>query len=91
MPPNRPKLADKELDQIKKWISGGLLENVGGKAVAAAKPAMDLTLQADAIGKPEGPPPMPVKKLPLNPVVHIAHRNAITGLASSPWALKVTE
>src|SRR5436305_8735164 len=37
MPPNRPKLADKELDLIKKWISGGLLENAAGKAVAAAK------------------------------------------------------
>src|SRR5262245_33428730 len=33
MPPNRPKLADKELDLIKKWISGGLLENPSGKAV----------------------------------------------------------
>src|SRR5436190_4255958 len=57
MPPNRPKLADKELELIKKWISGGLLENAAGKAIAAAKPGVDLTLQADAIGKPEGPPP----------------------------------
>ena len=53
MPPNRPKLADKELDLIKKWISGGLIENAGGKAVAAAKPAMDLTLQSDAVGRSE--------------------------------------
>ena len=86
MPPNRPKLADKELELIRKWITGGLLENAAGKAIAAAKPGVDLTLQADAIGKPEGPPPMPAKPLPLNPVMHTAHLSAITGLASSPWA-----
>src|SRR5438876_2689899 len=73
MPPNRPKLADKELDLIKKWITGGLLENAAGKAIAAAKPGLDLTLQADTTGKPDGPPPMPSKPLPLNPVVHTAH------------------
>src|SRR5437868_11139385 len=42
MPPNRPKLADKELDLLKKWIAGGLLENAGAKAIAAAKPSQDL-------------------------------------------------
>src|SRR5439155_5994821 len=77
---------DKELELIRKWITGGLLENAAGKAIAAAKPGVDLTLQADAIGKPEGPPPMPTKQLPLNPFVHTAHLTAITGLASSPWA-----
>ena len=46
---------------------------------------MDLTLKADTVGKPEGPPPMP-KELPLEPVVHTARMNAITGLAASPWA-----
>ncbi len=86
MPPNRPKMTDKELELVKKWIAGGLLENAAGKAVAAAKPSIDLTLQSDAIGKPDGPPPMPAKKLPLSPVVSTAHLNAITGLASSPWA-----
>ena len=85
MPPNRPKLSDKELDVFKKWILGGLLETAGGKAVAAAAPAVDLTLKADNAGKPEGPPPMP-GKLPLIPVIHTARGNALTGLASSPWA-----
>jgi hypothetical protein len=85
MPPNRPKLADKELDLFKKWIAGGLLETAGGKAIAAAKPAMDLTLDSTAIGKPEGPAPMP-GELPLEPVVHTAKPNAITGLANNPWA-----
>jgi hypothetical protein len=85
MPPNRPKLADKELDVFKKWILGGLLETAGGKAIAAAAPMVDLTLKADTAGKPDGPPPMP-KDLPLEPIVHTARMNAITGLAASPWA-----
>jgi WD40 repeat protein len=85
MPPNRPKLDDKDLDLFKKWILGGLLETANGKAVVATAPTVDLTLKADGIGKPDGPPPMP-GELPLIPVVHTAHLNAITGLASSPWA-----
>jgi WD40 repeat protein len=85
MPPNRPKLSDKELEVIKKWIAGGLLEASGSKAVVAAKPAVDLTLKLDATGKPAGPPPMP-KELPLEPVVHTPRAGAILGLAGSPWA-----
>jgi hypothetical protein len=85
MPPNRPKLSDKELDVFKKWILGGLLETASGKAIAAAAPKVDLTLKADTVGKPDGPPPMP-KDLPLEPVVHSARMSAITGLAASPWA-----
>ncbi len=85
MPPNRPKLADKEIEVFKQWILGGLLETANGKAVAAAAPSVDLTLNADSVGKPEGPLPMP-GGLPLAPVVHTAHMSAITGLAASPWA-----
>src|SRR5437667_433564 len=35
MPPNRPKLDDKDLEKFKKWILGGLLETASGKAVPA--------------------------------------------------------
>jgi hypothetical protein len=85
MPPNRPKLGDKELEVFKQWILGGLLENAGGKAVAAAKAGFDLTLSPDQLAKPDGPPPMP-EDLPLDSVVHTTHMRAITGLAASPWA-----
>ncbi len=85
MPPNRPKLSDKDLEVFKKWIQEGLLENSGGKAVAASAPTTDLTLKADTEGKPEGPPPMP-KDLPATPVLHTERTTAITGLAASPWA-----
>ena len=85
MPPNRPKLADKELEMFKKWIAGGLLETAGGTAIAAAKSGVDLTLKPEELAKPEGPPPMP-QDLPLETVVHTARGTAIEGLAASPWA-----
>jgi hypothetical protein len=85
MPPNRPRLEEKDLEVFKKWIAGGLLENASGKAVAASVPSVDLTLKPGAILKPEGPPPMP-GHLPQEPVIHTLHTTAITGLASSPWA-----
>ena len=85
MPPNKPRLPDKEIEVFKKWIAGGLLENSGSKAIAASKPAVDLALKGDAIGKPDGPPPMP-PDLPLDPVVHTSRGSALTGLAASPWA-----
>jgi Planctomycete cytochrome C/Anaphase-promoting complex subunit 4 WD40 domain len=85
MPPNRPKLADKDLDLFKKWIAGGLLETAGGTAIAAVKSGVDLALNPDELSKPDGPPPMP-QDLPIDPVVHTRRGTAITGLASSPWA-----
>ena len=85
MPPNKPKLPDKELAMIKKWIAGGLLENNGSKAIPAGKPTIDLALKSSSIGKPEGPPPMP-QDLPLDPVVHTPQTSALVGLAGSPWA-----
>ncbi|MDB6035250.1 MAG: domain, G-beta repeat [Verrucomicrobiales bacterium] len=85
MPPNKSRLPDKELDVFKKWILGGLLETSGSKAIAASKSTVDLTLKAGAIGKPEGPPPMP-KDLSVEPVVHTTHLNPVTALATSPWA-----
>jgi Planctomycete cytochrome C/WD domain, G-beta repeat len=85
MPPNRPKLGDKELEVFRKWIAGGLLETSGGKAVAAAGASVDLTLKEDVVGKPDGPPPMP-ENLPVVPVLHTTRLNAVTGLTASPWA-----
>src|ERR1043166_1412707 len=66
MPPNKPRLPDKEIDLFKKWIAGGLLETSGSKAIAAARAGGDLSVKLSAIGKPDGPPPMP-KSLPLDP------------------------
>lgn len=84
MPPKN-KMADKELDLIKKWIAGGLLENSGSKAVVVNRPKVDMTLTGAAFGKPEGAPPMPGDLL-LEPVVRTARTSASTALAASPWA-----
>ncbi len=85
MPPNQPPLPTAELDLFKKWIQGGLLETANGRAVVAQRTEMDLTLKADAMEKPAGPPPMP-KDWPAVVPVHTDHTTAITGLAASPWA-----
>ncbi len=84
MPPNRGKMADKELALFKKWIAGGVLENLGSKAITG-RPTVDLSISATSIGKPDGPPPMPGDLL-LEPVHTIKRPTAVTGLAASPWA-----
>src|SRR5207302_9522825 len=45
----------------------------------------DIGLSSIVRGKP-AVPPLPAKPLPLEPVVKTARANAITALASSPWA-----
>src|SRR5687767_9688857 len=85
MPPKGGKLPDKDLNTIKGWIAGGLLENAGSQAMAPAKPKLDLAVAVNDSGKPDGPPPMPGDLL-LEPVVHTARPGAITAMAASPWA-----
>jgi hypothetical protein len=84
MPP-KSKMTDKEIDLIKKWIAGGLLENSGSKAIASNRPKVDLSLSAASFGKPEGAPPMPGDLL-LEPVLRTPRTSASTALAASPWA-----
>jgi WD40 repeat protein len=85
MPPNKPPLPERELVVFMKWIAGGLLETSGSKAIAAARPTVDLTLKVSDLGKPQGPPPMP-GELSVEPVIHTTRGSAINGLAASPWA-----
>ena len=85
MPPKKPPLPETELVVFKKWIAGGLLEASGSKAIAAAKPSVDLSLRVAATSKPDSPPPLP-RELSIEPVVHTARANPINGLAASPWA-----
>src|SRR5688572_15118244 len=84
MPPKSSKMADKDLAVFKKWIAGGLLETLSSKAIVG-KPTVDLALSAGAVGKPDGPPPMPGDML-MEPVVPVKRATAVTGLAASPWA-----
>lgn len=84
MPPNG-KLNDRDIATIRNWIEGGLLQGASSKALAANKPAVDLSLKSSSIGKPDGPPPMP-SGLTLEPVVRSTRASAFSALASSPWA-----
>jgi hypothetical protein len=85
MPPNSPPLAKEQIEIIREWIAGGCLENSGSKAVVN-KPKVEIGLKSIVKGKPDGPLPMPEKRLSLDPIVHTRRPNAVTALAASPWA-----
>ncbi|EMB17020.1 c-type cytochrome domain-containing protein [Rhodopirellula europaea] len=83
MPPNQPKLPDDQLQVIRSWIEGGILENSGSKAKAKRKNA--LAFVASTSGRPEGPPPMP-EALPQRVPVVTERAAATTAIGASPWA-----
>ena len=84
MPPGGGKLSDAELETIKKWIEGGLLEKGDSQKRAAKKNAV-AAFTPTADNRPEGEPAMP-QGLLREPVIHAEHRGAATSLAASPWA-----
>src|SRR5439155_6163504 len=61
MPDKAPKLPDAEVEVIRKWIAGGLLEKSTSQALAANKPKLGLTPNAATRGKPDGPAILPVE------------------------------
>lgn len=83
MPPSQPKLADAQLDLIKRWIEGGALENAGSKA----RPKKNTQVMKATISteRPAGPPPMP-EGLSLEPLLVTPLANGVTGLATNPWS-----
>jgi len=83
MPPGQPKLEQKKLDVIRKWIEAGALENSGSKANLPKRTS--LAFEASTAGKPDGPPPMP-ESLPQRVPVVTSRAAAISALAASPWA-----
>src|SRR4051812_11582857 len=83
MPPKGDKLTDAEIALIEKWVSGQLLESMTGKAVTANN---NVQVAVVSLSKPDGPPPMPVADLPLEPFVRTKSTNALIALAASPWA-----
>lgn len=85
MPPEGDRIAMAQVDIIKKWIEGGLLENKTSSARKPEKPKFQTAMQSDPGQKPDGPPPMP-EHLPLEPPVVTARGPAVHSLATSPWA-----
>ncbi|TAE73540.1 MAG: hypothetical protein EAZ84_12655 [Verrucomicrobia bacterium] len=85
MPPEGDKLAATQIDILKAWIDGGLLENKNSSARKPTKPKFDTALKSDPGAKPEGPPPMPAHLL-LEPPVLAPRAAAVHAIAASPWA-----
>jgi mono/diheme cytochrome c family protein len=84
MPPGGAKLPQEQLDVIKAWIEGGLLEKSDSVARKPAKPKV-AAFTPSADNRPEGEPAMP-QGLLREPVLHAPHQGAPTALAASPWA-----
>lgn len=85
MPPEGDKLSNEQIEIIKRWIAGGLLENNSSTARKVEKPKFETALRSDPAAKPDGPPPMPVNLL-LDPPVVTTRPAAIHAIATSPWA-----
>ncbi len=83
MPPKGGKLADKDLDLIRRWLADGALEGANSVAAASNKPKIDLKLVAAPADQLPGPGPMP-GDLSLQPVVHASRAGAVPALAGSP-------
>lgn len=85
MPPEGEKLSNDQIQILKNWIEGGLLENKSSSARKASKPKFEATPRTDPAAKPDGPPPMPAHLL-LEPPVVTAKASAVHSIAASPWA-----
>jgi len=85
MPPEGEKLGGGQIELLKAWIEGGLLENKNSSARKPAKPKFDTSIASSADQKPDGPPPMPQDVL-LEPPVLAPRASSVNAMASSPWA-----
>jgi hypothetical protein len=83
MPQNADKLPDAEIDVLRRWIEGGMLENAGSKAVKP-KAKMSVAVQLDPGKRPEVVP-MPTRMV-LEPFYAIAQPPMARSIATSPWA-----
>ena len=84
MPPESPKVSAAMIETIRKWIDGGVLENLGSVAAASKKPKFNLALKSTTLGKP-AVPPMPAR-LSLEPVTLAKKTTAVSAIATNPWS-----
>ena len=85
MPPEGDKLGADQINLLKAWIEGGLLETKSSAARKPTKPKFDTALTSAPDAKPDGPPPMPEHVL-LEPPVIAPRASSVNAIASSPWA-----
>lgn len=81
MPPKGPKLSDKEIDLIRQWVAGGLLENTKSKRVKSANNNVAMAMPAI----PKGQVIMP-EYLNIEPFIKTKKANAVTAMAVSPYS-----
>jgi WD40 repeat protein len=84
MPPKGGKIPEADLALLKKWIEGGAPETAVGAAKANSR-KIEIDPVANAVGKPDGPPPMP-EKWAEAALAKTARPHAVTAMAASPWA-----
>ena len=84
MPPDPDPIPANEISLIEKWINQGMPENAGSKVLVSKKPKFEMTLDADATGKP-ATPPMP-GRLNKAPNIYSPKTAAVTALATNPWS-----
>ena len=82
MPPNADKMPEAELALIKQWIDGGLLE--ASTSTARMKKKSTLA-KIEVSGERPAEIAMPIGYLG-DPTIQSRTRNAVTALATSPWA-----
>lgn len=81
MPPKKPKIPDADIQIIRQWIAGGLLEAKGGKS-KLREITFDVSSGSSARPDvPAFPKNLPIANLPIT-----KFRSPIYALASSPWA-----
>jgi len=83
MPPKQDKIPADQLELLRAWIEGGILENSGSKAKAKKKNS--LTFVASTGGKPDGPAAMP-QSVTQKVIVPTERAAAVTAIETSPWA-----
>lgn len=82
MPPKQGKIPDAEIELIRKWIQGGLVERAGGKSRGPAQVATEFKPTA-AVAMGNGPMPQIALQ---TPPATVRTGNSVTALASSPNA-----
>ena len=84
MPNQGPKLPDADIEVIRKWIAGGLLEESSSQALVANKPKIGFLSNSGAQSKkPAGPEILPIE-WGLEPAARTERTTAVTALAASP-------
>jgi hypothetical protein len=84
MPPDQDKIAAEQIEILRKWIDGGLLETASSVAKLPKKSAVgEFTPTAD--NRPEGEPAMP-QNVWCEPVISPEVPGAAQTVAASPWA-----